>query len=70
MSHISQLPIPAQLRYAIEGCLREKKDRSHRYNGRERLSKLEEIDMIIEALENVNCFMKAPIGKADICNAD
>lgn len=52
MSHISDLPIPSQLRFVKEAWEREKRERS-KLNGRIRFSKMEEADMCLEAINNI-----------------
>jgi hypothetical protein len=53
MSHISQLPIPAQLRFVRDAWEREKKMRSTVLHGNNRVVKIEEANQCIEALDNI-----------------
>ena len=70
MSHISDLPLPAQLRFVIDALERDKKERSIKLHGCERLCKMEESDMLLEALHNAKEFLQSPAGKVDVCNND
>ena len=53
MSHISDLPISAQIRFVMDAWEREKKARAQFLHGRNREAKIEEALMCIEAMGNI-----------------